>query len=78
MCIGTGAWEAAVRWSFLDLSGTPDFESGIQHDVTFGVNWYWNPYARMMFNYIHAANSYSNHGLLPDTDIFAIRWQVDF
>ena len=77
-CLGTGAWEAAMRWSFLDLSGTGDDESGIQHDVTLGVNWYWNPYARMMFNYIHSWNSYSNGDPTGELDILAMRWQVDF
>ena len=40
---------------------------------------YWNPYARMMFNYIRADNTYSNAaGVNALTDIIALRWQVDF
>jgi phosphate-selective porin OprO/OprP len=77
-CVGTGAWELAFRYSFLDITGTADAESGVQNDITLGVNWYWNPYTRMMFNYIHAANTYSNNALNSDTDILALRWQVDF
>jgi phosphate-selective porin OprO/OprP len=76
--IGTGAIELAARWSYLDLSGTTDFECGEQNDFTLGVNWYWNPYMRWMFNYIHAENVYDNNGLQPETDIIAVRGQVDF
>jgi phosphate-selective porin OprO/OprP len=77
-CCGRGAWELAARWSYLDLSGTGNALSGTQNDMTFGVNWYMNPYTRMMFNYIHAWNSYTNNALRPETDIWAVRLQVDF
>ncbi len=77
-CVGTGAWEAAIRWSYVDTSdGATTPISGTENDVTMGLNWYWNPYARMMFNYIHSWNSYSGGGK-PEVDIFAVRWQVDF
>jgi phosphate-selective porin OprO/OprP len=77
-CMGTGAWEAAFRWSYLDLSNGASPISGIQNDVTLGVNWYWNPYTKMMFNYIHSWNSYSNIPVTPELDILAVRWQFDF
>jgi phosphate-selective porin OprO/OprP len=77
-CVGTGALELTARWSFLDITGTTDFESGTQNDITIGANWYWNPYTRMMVNYIRAWNSYSNNALEAETDILALRWQVDF
>ena len=80
-CVGTGAWELAFRWSALDISTTPDAESGVQNDITLGVNWYWNPYTRMMFNYIHSWNSYSAiliAPVTPELDILAVRWQFDF
>jgi hypothetical protein len=32
----------------------------------------------MMFNYIHAWDSYSVGGEKPEFDILAMRWQVDF
>jgi len=77
--VGTGAVELLTRWSYLDLSGTTDRLSGSQNDVTFGVNWYWNPHIRWMFNYIHSWNEYDNGGLAnAENDIFAVRGQVDF
>jgi phosphate-selective porin OprO/OprP len=49
---GKGAWEVAVRYSHLDLNDTA-ISGGILNDVTFGVNWYTNPYSKLVFNYIH-------------------------
>jgi phosphate-selective porin OprO/OprP len=86
-CIGTGAWEAAIRWSWVDVSdiapggilfpGPVDL-AGTENNLTLGLNWYWNPYTRMMFNYIHAWDAYSVGGQRPGLDIMALRWQVDF
>jgi phosphate-selective porin OprO/OprP len=77
-CIGSGAWEAAIRWSWVDVSdGATTPIAGTENDLTLGLNWYWNPYTRMMFNYIHAWDSYSLGGQ-PELDILAVRWQVDF
>ena len=71
-CRGSGAWELTARWSHLDyLDDTGQKLS----NVTLGTNWYWNPYTRMMFNYIH---SYDENGMDTDHDIFAMRLQVDF
>jgi len=74
---GRGAWEAAVRWSFLDFTGV----NGQQlQDVTAGFNWYWNPNTRLMFNYIHtfAHNSPVDPGADAQGDVFCMRMQVDF
>lgn len=80
--IGPGAVELGIRYSFLDLSGTGDEEAGMMNDLTLGVNWYWNPHIRWMFNYIHNWNKYDNNpnapGGLAENDILAIRGQVDF
>ena len=75
---GWGAWEVACRWSYLDFS---DVNGQQLNDLTVGVNWYWNPYTRMMFNWIHpvAKNSLVT-GLASDGegDILAMRLQFDF
>jgi phosphate-selective porin OprO/OprP len=74
---GWGAWEAAVRWSFLDFTSV----NGQQlQDVTTGLNWYWNPNARMMFNWIHtfAHHSPVDPGGDAQGDVFCTRMQVDF
>lgn len=92
-CIGSGAWEVAVRWSWVDYSGALGIPaaaatpfgafpaadlSGVQNDITVGLNWYWNPHSRMMLNYIQAFNSYTLIPATPDEGILALRWQMDF
>jgi len=89
---GWGAWELAGRWSYIDLRDTPNAFSPGQPfppvngvspsyltDLTGGLNWYWNAYAKMQFNYIHAFQK-TKGAPSPnsDTNIFAIRTQFDF
>jgi len=76
---GKGAWEVAYRYSYLNLDHeTAAILGGWAYDHTFGVNWYLNPYTRLMFNYIHSHISPQNNQ--PDTfiDVFAMRAQIDF
>jgi len=57
---GAGAFEIAARWSKLDLDshvnelGAGGVRGGVLTDYTLAVNWYLNPYLRVMVNYIHA------------------------
>jgi phosphate-selective porin OprO/OprP len=67
-----GAWEAALRYSFLDLD-EDEISGGILSDVTLGLNWYLNPNMRIMLNYI-----YANRNGYGDADIVQTRFQVDF
>lgn len=78
--VGWGAWELAARWSYLDFTDgalAAEDAAGTLHDLTLGVNWYWNPNARMMFNYIHAFCNRHDVGA-NEADILAMRMQVDF
>jgi phosphate-selective porin OprO/OprP len=76
---GWGAWELAARWSYLDFTdpALDDDGNGTLHDLTLGINWYWNPYARMMFNYIHPFGNRDDVGA-NEADILGMRMQVDF
>jgi phosphate-selective porin OprO and OprP len=49
-CRGPGAWEVAFRWNYLDLSDA-GINGGYIDGTTFGLNWYLNPYTRLMFNW---------------------------
>lgn len=73
---GMGAWEVAGRWSYLDLNDSA-IRGGTIMDYTAGVNWYWNPYTKMVFNYVHAV---SDTAAFPkaESDMFGVRAQLDF
>lgn len=73
---GLGAWEVAARYSYLDLSDS-GIRGGTISDFTAGVNWYWNPYTKMVFNYVH---SVPDSPLFPKSasDMFGVRAQLDF
>jgi phosphate-selective porin OprO/OprP len=49
---GCGAWQVAVRYSTADFTDD-DVAGGEGNSVTFGLNWHWNAYAKMQFNYIY-------------------------
>lgn len=79
---GPGAWELALRWSALDLN-SEDVEGGELRDITAGVNWYLNPNARVMLNYVHAmVEDRDSGGVIIDdresADIVQMRFQVDW
>ena len=73
---GLGAWEIAARYSYLDLNDST-IRGGTISDFTAGVNWYWNPYTKMVFNYVH---SVPDSPVFPKsaTDMFGVRAQIDF
>ncbi len=73
---GLGAWEVASRVSYLDLNDGA-IRGGRLLDCTVGLNWYWNPYTKMVFNWVHAT---SDNPTFPkcQTDLFGVRAQLDF
>jgi phosphate-selective porin OprO/OprP len=73
---GSGAWELAVRWSYVDLNDN-NIQGGQLNDATLGLNWYLNPYLKIQFNYIRAMLDHPTLGANA-ADIFALRTQVDF
>lgn len=85
---GWGAWEIGYRWSYLDvLDDDLVAVVGAGHviDHTVGVNWYLNPYSRVMFNYVlsHAdrVSRINNQNVLVadgNMGIFETRFQIDF
>lgn len=88
---GWGAWELTGRWSYVNLNdpraiavGTPGNvpppvspNPGRMNDTTVGLNWYWNAYTKVQFNWIHVFLDNALHGN-SNTDIFATRFQVEF
>lgn len=69
---GWGAWEAAIRFSSIDLNDK-GIQGGSVDDITAGINWYWNPNTRLSWNYTHA-----DRDDIGEEDIFQFRFQLAF
>lgn len=83
---GLGAWEVALRWSYLDLNDG-SIVGGDMQNLTAGLNWYVNPFCKCVFNYIHSwsesrpirnGNFVGVTPIKSETDAFAMRCQIDF
>jgi phosphate-selective porin OprO/OprP len=78
---GWGAWQVAARYSIADYSDE-DIFGGKGESFTFGLNWYWNPNARMQFNYITGEiedRGTASAGIVDgDYDVWGARFMVDF
>jgi phosphate-selective porin OprO and OprP len=70
---GLGAWEIAYRYSYLDLNSM-NIDGGRVGDHTLGLNWYLNPFARIMFNYVQST-TWDDYGK-GNLNIFETRFQL--
>lgn len=86
-----GAWELAARWSVLDLDDAnlagasaaagAAVRGGEETNYTLGVNWYWNPYFRLMLNYVNAdVEALTASGANADStaDLVSVRVQQEW
>ena len=76
---GLGAWQLAARYSYADFTDE-NILGGVGSSFTAGLNWYWNPNARMQFNYIYGSiDERSVAGQTGgDYQIIGTRFMVDF
>jgi phosphate-selective porin OprO/OprP len=77
---GIGVFEVAARYSAIDLT-SEDVHGGFQQDVTLGLNWYPEPFIRLMANYVHAwadPTAQIVTGRPAEADIGQIRLQIAF
>jgi phosphate-selective porin OprO/OprP len=78
---GWGAFEVAARYSEADLNDQR-ISGGRESNVTLGVNWYLNPYIRLMANYIFVQTDNNALGIKgggrEQPEIFELRAQVEF
>jgi phosphate-selective porin OprO/OprP len=79
--LGRGAWEVAVRYSYLNLNDGP-IDGGVMQGLTFGLNWYLNTNVKVQFEYMDDARWHKNtapSGTIPGiVDGFGIRTQIMF
>jgi phosphate-selective porin OprO and OprP len=80
---GLGAFEVALRYDDIDLSRTPvASRSGNKaSSITAGLNWYFNPYSKLMFNWIRFRGDNTPLdpvGSVTKGDAFATRLHLDF
>ncbi|MBI2351495.1 MAG: porin [Deltaproteobacteria bacterium] len=69
---GKGAWQIAVRFSIVDLNDR-SVSGGRLDDLTIGLNWHLNPYAKILWNYIR---TYRDE--IGNASIFQVRFHIDF
>ncbi len=79
---GLGAWELAVRYSYLNLNDGP-VEGGVMQGLTVGVNWYLNTNLKLQFEYVDDARWHRNGGSPPGNNPgvvegFGVRAQLFF
>jgi phosphate-selective porin OprO/OprP len=86
---GWGAWEIAARYSYVNLNAAvapvaapavgppPSPNPGIVNDATLALNWWWNQYTRVQFNYIYV-NANPLAAATGITNIYAARFQFEF
>ncbi len=78
-----GALELAVRYSMLDLNSPPLIYGGREDNITVAFNWYFNPFIRLMTNYVIVNNDEfadDDENVIGNDDIgvFQARLQFDF
>ncbi len=78
---GIGVFEAAARYSALDLQ-TTGVRGGSEQDATVGLNWYPDRNVRVVNNYVHAwlepAAFSVGQGRNVQSDAFVSRFQVNW
>ncbi|MBS0201400.1 MAG: porin [Planctomycetes bacterium] len=89
---GLGAWEVAVRYSYINTNPIVPFQpaapaapqtgvapipwGGALNDVTCGLNWYLNSYTKLQLNYI--VSNINRGGTSSSLSTIAARAQLDF
>jgi len=49
---GWGAWQVALRYSYLDLTDN-DIRGGVENNATLGLVWYFNAHSSLQFNAVY-------------------------
>ena len=78
---GIGAWELALRYSYMDLQDG-GIQGGKEWDITAALNWWATPSIGFRFNYVYADADPTSAETLSGADeqvhVFEGRGQVVF
>lgn len=74
---GIGAWQLALRYSYLDLN-SKSVRGGEVHALTFGLNWFLNPNMKLQSNYSLTHRNASGTAGDGFINIFGVRTAIDF
>ena len=68
-----GAWQAVFQWSYTDMEDwrANATTGGHQNDFVAGLNWYWSPQMRWMFQYVRSNQCVGDTYSHRSQDIFA-------
>jgi len=79
LALGKGAWELLYRYSYMDLNDAGVWGGDISNH-TVGLNWWLNPYTRVMWNYVNSCSTHGNPALLPRStqDVYEMRVAIEF
>ncbi len=74
---GCGAWQTAVRYTYMDLN-SKGINGGRVHDLTLGLNWFLNPNMKVQWNYFLAHRDAAGDAGDGFINGFATRLAIDF
>ena len=78
---GLGAWQAVFQWSYVDMEdwrARANTIGGHQNDFVAGLNWFWTPQLRWIFEYVHSNQCVGPGYSHRSQDIFATSLRVHF
>ncbi|MDR0522339.1 MAG: hypothetical protein LBH00_10880, partial [Planctomycetaceae bacterium] len=65
-----GAWQFVTQYGYVDLGDWRATTGGRQHDLTFGLNWFWTSNLRWIFEYTHSQQNTGTAYTYTYQDIF--------
>jgi phosphate-selective porin OprO/OprP len=75
--LGRGAWQVGARYNYLDLNDD-GINGGELHNLTAGLNWFWNPNTKWQFNYMATYRDVSQTANFPDGSGWIHGWGMRF
>jgi len=74
---GRGAWQIGARYNYLNLNNQ-GINGGILHNLTLGLNWFFNPNCKWQFNYIATFRDVSQTTDFPGGSGWIQGWGMRF